>query len=209
MQLVRHQHGKHQRAKGNPDCGDFQTLYTDVMTRTALDDRCVVLIGLMGAGKTTVGRRLAAIMDRPFNDADHEIERAAGRSVSEIFDDFGEAAFREGERKVIARLLDEAPMVLALGGGSFVDPQTRALVKERAVSVWLQADIETLATRVARRDTRPLLRDGDPIEILENLLETREPAYAEANIRIDASAGNHQATAQIILAALKDWEAAQ
>lgn len=209
MQLVRHPHGQHQRDKGNPDCGDFQTLYTDVMTRTALDDRCVVLIGLMGAGKTTVGRRLAAIMDRPFNDADHEIERAAGRSVSEIFDDFGEAAFRDGERRVIARLLEEPPMVLALGGGSFVDPDTRALVKQRAVSVWLQADIETLATRVARRDTRPLLRDGDPTEILGHLLETREPAYAQADIQIDASAGDHQTTAQAILTALQAWEASQ
>ena len=206
MQLVRHQHDKHPRDKGNPDCGDFQTLYTDRMTRTALHDRCVVLIGLMGAGKTTVGRRLAAAMNRSFHDADHEIERAAGRSVSEIFDDFGEAAFREGERRVIARLLDEAPMVLALGGGAFTDAQTRALVKARAISVWLQADVETLAERVARRDTRPLLRDGDPREILERLLAAREPAYAEADIHIDASAGTHQATADSILAALQARE---
>lgn len=206
MQLARHQHGKHPRDKGNPDCGDFQTLYTEAMTRTALHDRSVVLIGLMGAGKTTVGRRLAAAMARPFNDADHEIERAAGRTVNEIFEDFGEAAFRDGERRVIARLLDETPMVLALGGGAFVDPQTRALVKEKAISVWLQADVETLAARVGRRDTRPLLRDGDPLEILERLLAVRQPAYAEADIQVDASTGTHQATADSILAALKAWE---
>ncbi|WP_339738417.1 shikimate kinase [uncultured Maricaulis sp.] len=202
MQLARHQNGKHPRDKGNPDCGDFQTLYTDGMTRTALRDRTIVLIGLMGAGKTTVGRRLAAAMNRPFADADHEIEAAAGRTVSEIFEDFGEAAFRDGERRVITRLLDEPPMVLALGGGAFVDPETRALIAQKAISIWLQADVGTLAMRVARRDTRPLLRDGDPMEILERLLETRQPAYAEADIHIDASAGTHQATADAIIAAL-------
>jgi len=206
VQLARHQHGKHPLDKGNPDCGDFQTLYTDLMTRTALRDHTVVLIGLMGAGKTTVGRRLAASMNRPFADADHEIECAAGRSVSEIFEDFGESAFRDGERRVIARLLDEPPMVLALGGGAFVDPETRALIGQKAISVWLQADVETLATRVARRDTRPLLREGNPTEILERLLETRQPAYAQADIHIDASAGTHQATADAILTALNARE---
>lgn len=206
MQFARRLHGHDAHDKGNPDCGDFQTLYTEAMTRTALNKHSIVLIGLMGAGKTTVGRRLAAAMNRPFQDADHEIERAAGRSVSEIFDDFGEAAFRDGERRVIARLLDEKPMVLALGGGAFVDPETRALVKAKAVSIWLQADVETLAARVSRRDTRPLLRDGDPLEILQRLLTAREPAYAEADICIDASAGTHQATADAIFDALKAWE---
>jgi shikimate kinase len=170
-------------------------------------DRSLVLIGLMGVGKTTVGRRLAKALHVDFRDADEEIERAAGRSVSEIFDDFGEAAFRDGERKVIARLLDQPPMVLALGGGAFVDPETRAQVKARALSVWLRADVNTLVRRVARRDSRPLLRNGDPHDILQRLLETRTPAYAEADIHVDASAGSHQATMDAILRALQAREA--
>lgn len=177
------------------------------MTRTFTTEKSIVLIGLMGVGKTTVGRRLAKALRLDFRDADEEVERAAGRSVSEIFDDFGERAFRDGERKVIARLLDEPPMVLALGGGAFVDPQTRAQVKAKAVSVWLQADADTLAQRVARRDTRPLLRNGEPRDILQRLLETRSPAYAEADIHVDASAGSHQATMDAILRALDAREA--
>lgn len=117
--------------------------------------KSLVLIGLMGVGKTTVGRRLAHALKLQFRDADEEVEKAAGRSVSEIFEDFGEHAFRDGERKVIARLLEEPPMVLALGGGAFVDDETRERVKAMATSIWLQADVETLVQRVARRDTRP------------------------------------------------------
>nr|WP_300544632.1 shikimate kinase [Maricaulis sp.] len=177
------------------------------MTRKLTMDRTLVLIGLMGVGKTTVGRRLARALGLDFRDADEEVERAAGRSVSEIFDDFGEAAFREGERKVIARLLDQPPMVLALGGGAFIDPETRAEVKARATSIWLQADIDTLVNRVSRRDTRPLLRGNDPRGVLERLLETRTPAYAEADIHVDASAGSHQATLDAILRALAAREA--
>lgn len=177
------------------------------MTRAFTTDRSIVLIGLMGVGKTTVGRRLAKALRLDFRDADEEVERAAGRSVSEIFDDFGETAFRDGERKVIARLLDEPPMVLALGGGAFIDPQTRALVKAKGVSVWLRADVDTLARRVTRRDTRPLLRNGDPREILQRLLEARSPAYAEAEIHVDASAGSHQATMDAIMRALEAREA--
>ena len=170
-------------------------------------DKSVVLIGLMGVGKTTVGRRLAHALRVNFRDADEEVEQAAGRTVSEIFDDFGEAAFRDGERKVIARLLDEPPMVLALGGGAFVDPDTRAQIRDKAVSVWLQADVDTLARRVGKRDTRPLLRDGNPHEILHRLLEARTPAYAEADIHVDASAGSHQVTMDAILKALEAREA--
>lgn len=177
------------------------------MTRALKTDRPVVLIGLMGVGKTTVGRRLARALGLGFRDADEEIERAAGRSVSEIFDDFGETAFREGERKVIARLLEGPPIVLALGGGAFVDPETRARVQESGISIWLRADVDTLVKRVAKRNTRPLLRDSDPRAVLQRLLESRTPAYAEADIHVDAAAGSHQATLDKIMQALEDREA--
>ena len=178
-----------------------------VMTQVLTPDRSIVLIGLMGVGKTTVGRRLSKALGLKFRDADEEVERAAGRTVAEIFKDFGEAAFRDGERKVIARLLEEPPMVLALGGGAFVDPETRAQVLEKATSVWLQADIDTLFNRVSRRDTRPLLHDPDPRGVLERLLESRTPAYAEADIHVDASASSHQTTLDTILQALQAREA--
>lgn len=190
----------------NGDCGDFQTLYTASMTRSPHPARPIVLIGLMGVGKTTVGRRLAAALEWPFLDADEEIEKAAGRTVSEIFDDFGEAAFREGERKVILRLLDEGPMVLALGGGAFVDDETRARVREMTISIWLTADIATLVDRVSRRNTRPLLRNGDPSEILSDLLAKRTPAYAEADLHINADQGSHQMTVNAILSELDRFE---
>ena len=178
-----------------------------VMTQVLTPDRSIVLIGLMGVGKTTVGRRRSKALGLKFRDADEEVERAAGRTVAEIFKDFGEAAFRDGERKVIARLLEEPPMVLALGGGAFVDPETRAQVLEKATSIWLQADIDTLFNRVSRRDTRPLLHDPDPRGVLERLLESRTPAYAEADIHVDASAGSHQTTLDTILQALQAREA--
>jgi len=166
-------------------------------------DRSIVLVGLMGVGKTTVGRRLAKRLGLTFRDADREIERSAGRSVADIFNDFGEAAFREGERKVIARLLEaESPMVLALGGGAFIDPDTRALVKDKALSIWLKADIDTLMERVSRRDTRPLLRTENPRGVLEQLRETREPIYREADIEVESAGGSHQATVSRLIEAL-------
>ena len=172
------------------------------MSLLSAPDRTITLIGLMGVGKTTVGRRLAQALDLPFRDADEEIEKAAGRSVSEIFADFGETGFREGERKVIARLLQEPPMVLALGGGAFVDPDTRALIKAEALSIWLQADVKTLVSRVNRRDTRPLLRGRNPKKVLAELLDKRTPAYSEADIHVDASGSSHQATLDRIVEAL-------
>ncbi|OLF78294.1 shikimate kinase [Maricaulis sp. W15] len=177
------------------------------MSRVHKPPKTLVLIGLMGVGKTTVGRRLAHALKLDFHDADEAVEQAAGRSVAEIFEDFGEAAFREGERKVIARLLDEPPMVLALGGGAFVDEETRARVKAKATSIWLKADVETLVKRVTRRDTRPLLRDEDPESVLRALLNKREAAYAEADIHVDASGGSHQITLDAILRALDLREA--
>lgn len=168
-------------------------------------DRPVVLVGLMGAGKTTVGRRLAERLNWQFRDSDHEVEQAAGRSISEIFADFGEASFRDGERRVIARLLDDpSGMVIALGGGAFINPETRALVKERALSVWLKADIDTLMERVLRRDTRPLLQTDDPRAVMERLLAERAPVYAEADIHIASPGSPHDAGVAAIIAAMAE-----
>jgi shikimate kinase len=169
-------------------------------------NRTVALVGMMGAGKSALGRRLAQRLDVPFRDADTEIERAAGCSISEIFSRYGEGAFRDGERRVIARLLDEAPHVLATGGGAFMDPDTRARVRERCVSVWLKAPIELLLARTQRRDTRPLLKDGDPRETLERLLAIREPTYAEADLTVDSEEGPHHVAVDRIIEALKERE---
>ena len=164
--------------------------------------RTVALVGMMGAGKSSVGRRLAARLDVAFHDADSEIEAAAGCSISEIFDRFGEAAFRSGERKVIARLLHEPPHVLATGGGAFVEETIRAQIKANAISVWLRAPVDLLVARVARRDTRPLLRGGDPREIIEQML--REPIYRDADLSIDSEDGPHTAAVERIVAALEE-----
>ncbi len=148
--------------------------------------RPVVLVGLMGAGKTVVGRRLARALGRSFRDADEEIAAAAGMTIPDIFELYGEAAFRDLERRVIARLMRDPPGVLALGGGAFVDPGIRALVKREAVSVWLRADLDTLLRRTERRrHARPLLAGGDPRETLRRLMERRHPAYAEADLVVD------------------------
>ena len=165
--------------------------------------RTVALVGMMGAGKSSVGRRLAAKLNVAFRDADSEIEAAAGCSISDIFDRFGEAGFRTGERKVIFRLLDEAPHVLATGGGAFIDSEIRTRIKDNAVSVWIKAPVEVLLARVSRRDTRPLLRSGDPREILERLLAERTPIYAEADLAVDSEDGPHHASVDRIVAALQ------
>lgn len=171
-------------------------------------DRPVALVGMMGAGKSTVGRRLAARLDLPFVDADHEIEVAAGRSVSEIFEEFGEAAFRDGERRVFKRLVSAGPCVLATGGGAFLDPEIRSLLSQYCVSVWLNASLDTLVERTSRKNTRPLLRGGDPREILAKLLAERGPVYAEADIQIESGVGPHQEVVDNILDALADLAAA-
>ena len=164
--------------------------------------RPVTLVGLMGVGKTTIGRRLAARLDLPFVDADAEIEVASGMAVSEIFARFGEAHFRDGERRVIARLIDGAPKVIATGGGAFIDAETRALILARTRAVWLDADIATLVERVRRRDTRPLLKGKDPAEVLTALAAVRNPIYAEAPIHIGSKRGPHTETVDAIIAAL-------
>ncbi len=154
-------------------------------------DRPIVLVGMMGSGKTSVGRRLARALDWPFQDADWAIEHAAGTTIANIFAEIGEEAFRQSERQVIARLLGEqARQVLALGGGSFVADESRRLICEQAFSIWLAADIEILVKRTGRRDDRPLLRDGDPHEILSRLLAVRTPTYEEADLVVDSGAGS-------------------
>jgi len=164
--------------------------------------RTVVLVGLMGVGKTTIGRRLSARLALPFVDADAEIERAAGQSITEIFERFGEAHFRDGERRVIARLIDGPPKVLATGGGAFVNDQTRALILERAVAVWLDADIATLVERVGRRGNRPLLAGRDATTVLTELAAARNPLYAQAQIHVASKPAPHDATVAAIIDAL-------
>jgi len=167
--------------------------------------KSIVLVGLMGAGKSTVGRRLAAALGRPFVDADSEIEKAAGQSVADIFETYGEEAFRSGERRVIARLLGEGPVVLATGGGAFMDEETRKLVKQHAVSIWLRADIEVLMKRVSKRDTRPLLRVEDPRKVMEQLIKERYPFYEQADIEIESEDGPHESTVRRAITALEEF----
>ncbi|CAN5423202.1 shikimate kinase [soil metagenome] len=163
----------------------------------------IVLVGLMGAGKSTVGRRLAAKLRLPFVDADNEIEAAAGMSIADIFDRFGEPYFRDGERRVIARLIDGRPKVIATGGGAFINEETRALILADALAIWLDAHPDVLADRVRRRDHRPLLRGKDAREVLGDLAEVRNPLYAMAPIRVPSNNAPHEATVEAILKALQ------
>lgn len=165
-------------------------------------DRPVVLVGMMGVGKTSIGKRLAGRLGISFVDADEEIERAAGMSIAEIFEKFGEPYFRDGERRVIARLIEGTPKVIATGGGAFINDETRALVLHRALSIWLDADVRILAERVGRRSHRPLLKDRDPVEVLTELGKTRNPLYAAADIHIRSDASPHARTVENILKAL-------
>ncbi|MTJ81209.1 MAG: shikimate kinase [Telmatospirillum sp.] len=164
--------------------------------------RSIVLVGLMGAGKSCVGRRLAQRLGLPFIDADTEIEAAAGCSISEIFARYGEGAFRDGERKVVGRLLAGPRCVLATGGGAFMDPETRALIAEKGISVWIRADLDLLVKRTAGRDHRPLLRQGDPREILGRLIADRYPVYAAADLAVDTADRPPEFTVDRVLDAL-------
>ena len=169
-------------------------------------DRPIVLVGMMGVGKSTVGRRLAELLGWSFIDADDEIETAAQLSVAEIFEKYGEAHFRDGEKRVIARLIDkDQNSVIATGGGAFCQQDTRELIFTKAISVWLDCDLDTLVERVTRRDTRPLLRNGDPRQILSDLLERRKGDYAQATIRVECIDGPHQKMAMRILEAIDQW----
>jgi shikimate kinase len=165
--------------------------------------RSIVLVGLMGAGKSNIGRRLATRLHLPFVDADTEIETAAGETIEEIFQRYGEAYFRSGERRVIARLLDGPRHVLATGGGAFMDAQTREHIRRRGISIWLRAELDLLLARVARRDNRPLLKDGDRRAILAALMEKRHPIYAEADIVVDSIDGPPELTLARVMTALK------
>jgi shikimate kinase len=173
--------------------------------KAILRHRTIVLVGLMGVGKSSVGRRLAAALDLPFRDADNEVEAAAGRSIPEIFAEMGEPAFRDGERRVIARLLDEPPHVLATGGGAFVNAETRALIKSKAVAVWLKADLELLARRVSRKDGRPLLKGRDPMDVLREHASLRYPAYGEAHLTVETGDTAHAVAVEAVIQGLRGY----
>lgn len=164
--------------------------------------RTVALVGLMGAGKTAIGKRLAACLGLPFVDADDEIERAAGCSVAEFFERYGEAEFRAGERRVIARLLEGPKHVLSTGGGAYMDAEIRAMMRERALTVWLRADLDVLFDRVRRRAHRPLLKQGNPREVLAGLMTRRYPVYAEADLVVESSAQPADVTTTKVIEAL-------
>lgn len=173
--------------------------------KSALGSRSIVLVGLMGAGKTSVGRRLAQSLDLPFVDADQEIEAAAGCSIEDFFELYGEPAFREGEERVIERLLNGGPQILSTGGGAFMSPVTRDHIAKKGLSVWLKADLETLMKRTARRNDRPLLKDGDPESTLRRLIDERYPVYAEADITVESSTESVEASAKLAIRAIDDY----
>ncbi|MBP6030389.1 MAG: shikimate kinase [Sphingobium sp.] len=166
------------------------------------DDRPIVLIGMMGVGKSTVGRRLAARLGLPFVDADEEIAHAAGMSIPEIFARYGEEGFRDGERRVIARLIEEGRKVIATGGGAFINEQTRTLILDRAITIWLDADLDVLVERVSRREGRPLLEGKDSRKVLAELGAVRNPVYALAPHRIISGTGPHEQTVEKIVETL-------
>jgi shikimate kinase len=171
----------------------------------AISKRTVALVGLMGSVKSTVGRRLAEVLGRQFYDSDNEIEKAAGLSISDIFALHGEEEFRRGEHRVLERLLGEAPHVLATGGGAYLNPDTRDLLREKAVTIWLNADLETLWRRVSRRSHRPLLKADNPKGVLSRLLDERTPIYEKADLVVTSEEGPHRATVNAILKALDEW----
>ena len=176
------------------------TEFEDIdIVKKRLGQRSIVLVGLMGCGKSSIGKRLAFKLGLPFVDADDEIERAAAKTINDIFTDHGEAQFRDGERKVIARLLRSGPQVLATGGGAYMHPETRRCVRENGISIWLRADLPVLMRRVMKRDTRPLLREGNPEATMRKLIETRYPVYAEADMTVESREEPHDVIVAEIL----------
>jgi shikimate kinase len=175
----------------------------DAALTAALGGRSIVLVGMMGSGKSSVGRRLAVRLGMSFVDADSEIEEAAGMTIAEIFDKHGEAYFRAGEARVIARLLDHGPQVLATGGGAFMNRDTRAVIRDKGVSIWLKAELEVLMKRIKRRGDRPLLKTDDPAATLSALIEQRYPIYAEADLTVLSRDVPHEAIVDEIIAALR------
>ena len=188
-----------------PTAPDLPSGEVEEAIRTKLGNRTVVLVGLMGAGKSTVGRRLAARLCLPFRDADQEIETAAGMTIPDIFAAHGEAYFRDGERRVIARLLQEGPAVLATGGGAYMNPETRERIAEAGVSIWLRADFDVLMRRVRKRSNRPLLQNPDPEGTMRRLMERRHPIYALADIAVDSRETPHDRVVQEAMEALQSF----
>ncbi len=189
------------------DSGGSKTLARSV--RRALQKRSIILVGMMGSGKSSIGRRLAAALELPFVDADSEIEQAAGMTIDDIFAVHGEPYFREGEERVIRRLLQGDPRVLSTGGGAVVSPHTRAAIARGGISIWLDAPVDLLLQRVQRRDNRPLLKTNDPRTVLERLLSERRSYYEEADIRFESRDAPHEAVVEDILALLSSYLAAQ
>lgn len=178
---------------------------TAAEVRDALGERSLVLVGMMGCGKTAIGRRIATALKIGFVDADHEIEKAAGKSISEIFADYGEEHFRNGERKVIARLLGYGPQVLSTGGGAFMSEVTRQRIAEAGISVWLKADLQLLMRRVQRRDNRPLLKTEDPEGRMRDLLTQREPIYGLADVTVNSRDVAHEIIVEEILQRVSEF----
>jgi shikimate kinase len=170
----------------------------------ALGRRSIVLVGMMGAGKSSIGRRLATRLGIPFVDADAEIEAAAGMTIEEIFANYGEPSFRSGETRVITRLLESGPQVLATGGGAFINPETRGIIRRNGISVWLKADFDVLFRRVKRRNDRPLLKTADPAETLRKLIAERGPTYGQADVSVHSREVPHETIVEEILAAIAD-----
>jgi shikimate kinase len=185
--------------------GAAQCASVEAAVRERLGRRSIVLVGLMGAGKSTVGRRLAARLDLPFKDADAEIEAAAGMSIADIFATHGEPYFREGERRVIGRLLQEGPSILATGGGAFMSPETRAWIAEAGVSIWLKAEFDVLMRRVRKRSNRPLLKNADPEASMRQLMAARQPIYALADLTVESRDIPHDRVVDDALEALLAW----